>query len=146
MSRGGGRWKLVVGPREEVLVDRLRIADTYFARLRGMQFRPPLARGEGLLLVPCSSIHTLFVRGPMDVVYLDRSGAVLGVHHDVKPWRPFVPAPRKTYATLELPPGAPHVHKGASVLLVYPDRDGVIPPSSVRFLGGHPEHAVVPVS
>lgn len=141
-----GHWKLVVGPREEVFVDRLRIADSYLSRLRGMQFRPPLVRGEGLLLVPCSSIHTLFVRGPMDVVYIDRSGVVLGVHHDVKPWRPFVRSPRKTYATLELAPGSAHVHKGALLRLAGPAHIGVPPPNSVRFLCGPTDHAVVPIS
>ena len=42
------------------------------ARLKGFLGRRGLAPGEGLLIVPAGSIHTLFMRFPIDVVFLDQ--------------------------------------------------------------------------
>ncbi|HSC50426.1 MAG TPA: DUF192 domain-containing protein, partial [Gaiellaceae bacterium] len=46
-----------------------------------------LERGEGLLLSPSSSVHTFFMRFPIDVVFLDRTLRVVAVSADVRPWR-----------------------------------------------------------
>jgi len=70
-----------------VVVPRCRIADGFFSRLRGLLGRRGLEPGEGLLLSPSSSVHTLFMRFPIDVVFLDRGLRVVGVSAEVRPWR-----------------------------------------------------------
>ncbi|TVQ63010.1 MAG: DUF192 domain-containing protein [Phycisphaerales bacterium] len=135
-------WSLRILGTGDTVASRVTIADGFLSRLRGLQFRRPLGPGEGLLLVPCSSIHTMFVRGPIDAVFLDRSGAVLGVEHHISPWRPLVKAPRKTYATLELPAGGGRVHKGDRLQLDGRPPNGVSPPKSVRFITGRSLAAV----
>ena len=55
--------------------------------MRGLLGRDRLERGEGLLLRPASSIHTFFMRFPIDAVFVGRDGTVLGVEHELKPWR-----------------------------------------------------------
>lgn len=72
-------------------------------RLRGLLGRPPLRRGEGLLLDPCASVHTLGLRGPIDVVFLGARGDVLRVVPALRPWR--LAACRGARRVLELPPG-----------------------------------------
>jgi hypothetical protein len=54
-------------------------AGTWQQRLRGLIGRPPPAAGTGLLLEPCRAIHTIGLRGPIDVVFLDRRGFVVRV-------------------------------------------------------------------
>ncbi|SHI18942.1 Uncharacterized conserved membrane protein, UPF0127 family [Sporobacter termitidis DSM 10068] len=49
-------------------------------------FKPSLPSGQGLLLVPCSSIHTCFMRFTIDVVYLSKDYKVLGIE-TIAPWR-----------------------------------------------------------
>jgi hypothetical protein len=49
------------------VVDRLFVADSFAARLWGLQFRPSLAAGDGLLLYPCNSIHTCCMRFALDL-------------------------------------------------------------------------------
>lgn len=83
------------------IATRLLLADTYLTRLQGLQFRPPLTTAEALLLVPGSSIHSLFVRAPFDAVFLDRAARVLRVTPAIAPWRLRIPAPRHTHAVLE---------------------------------------------
>ncbi len=49
--------------------------------------RKGLASGEGLLIRPAASIHTFWMRFPIDVVFLDRSGVVVKLVPNLRPWR-----------------------------------------------------------
>ncbi len=64
------------------------LAATFWKRFAGLMFRRPLGCGEGLLLMPCSSIHMCFMRMALDVVYLDANFRVMAVERALKPWRP----------------------------------------------------------
>jgi uncharacterized membrane protein (UPF0127 family)/Flp pilus assembly protein protease CpaA len=79
------------------------IADTAFARMKGLLGRDQLAQGEGLLLRPASSVHTAFMRFPIDVAFLDRDMRVLKVKRDLGSWR--MAGARGAKAVLELPAG-----------------------------------------
>ena len=59
-------------------------AKGYFARLRGLLGRT-LQEDGGLLLTPCSAIHTIGMRYAIDAIYLDRQGRVLRIDEAVKP-------------------------------------------------------------
>jgi uncharacterized membrane protein (UPF0127 family) len=86
-----------------VACPRCVAADTPWRRLRGLIGRR-LGPGEGLLIRPASSIHTCFMRAPIDVVFLDRGGRVLRVAPALGPWR--LAWCRGAAAVLELPAGA----------------------------------------
>jgi uncharacterized membrane protein (UPF0127 family) len=88
----------------EVVCARCRLAESIWARTRGLLGWAGLEADEGMLIRPAGSVHTLFMRFPIDVVFLDRELAVLSVRDAVPPWR--VVAQRGAKATLELPPGA----------------------------------------
>jgi uncharacterized membrane protein (UPF0127 family) len=109
--------RLVNRDTGEVVVERLEIADTYWRRLAGLQFRRELQAGHGLLLVPCSSIHTCFMRFAIDLVAIDQTGEVAMVRHDVRPWR-AVAVRRGTRAVLELPRETAVVRSGDRLRLV----------------------------
>lgn len=115
----------------QTVVERLEIADRFLSRLIGLQFRRRLPPEAGLLLVPCSSIHTCFVRHPLDLVFLNLQGSVLEVRRHVRPWRIAI-GPRGTHALLELPAGAGQICPGQSLVLA--PVEGASPPPSVRFL------------
>lgn len=65
----------------------LRIASHFIARFAGLMLRAPLQRNHGFLLTRCPSVHTAFMRCPIDVVYLDEEGIVLKCVANLKPWR-----------------------------------------------------------
>jgi hypothetical protein len=88
---------------DRVVVERCLVADGMLTRMRGLLGRSELPRGEGILLRPAGSIHTFFMRFPIDVVFLDNSDTVVGVERRVKPWR--AAARRGAKAVLELPAG-----------------------------------------
>lgn len=76
-----------------ILADQLELADTFFTRLRGLMFRPPLLPGSALWLRPCNGVHMCFMRYPIDVLFLDRDLTVVQVVENLQPWRavPYVP-------------------------------------------------------
>ncbi len=82
-------WRLVSRASGKTVVARLQIADGFWSRLVGLQFRRALPPDAALLLVPCHSVHTCFVRFPLDVAFLDRHGAVLAIRRNLRPWRLF---------------------------------------------------------
>jgi uncharacterized membrane protein (UPF0127 family) len=83
--------------------ERCLVADSPLLRMRGLLGRRDLPAGEGVLLRPAGSVHTLFMRFAIDVVFLDRDGCVLRVAEAVPPWR-FAGA-RGARAVLELRAG-----------------------------------------
>jgi uncharacterized membrane protein (UPF0127 family) len=79
------------------------VAATVFTRLRGLLARPPLGRGEAMLIRPCNMIHTVGMRYCIDVVFLARDGTVLRVARSVGPRR--VRAHLRAQSVLELAAG-----------------------------------------
>lgn len=65
----------------------LRIATTWWARMRGLLFGREIAENEVLVLVPCHAIHTFGMRYRIDVAFLDASGMVLKAERALKKGR-----------------------------------------------------------
>lgn len=68
------------------LAERIESANTWKERTRGLIGRS-LTADEGLYIAPCSSIHTFFMPGPIDAVFLDAEGEALALYHSLPPWR-----------------------------------------------------------
>lgn len=87
-----------------VLGDRVTVARSPLARLRGLLGRSGLARGEGLLIRPCNGVHTWGMQFSIDVVFLDARDCVLRLEPSLPPRR-MVPWVRGARQALELPAG-----------------------------------------
>jgi uncharacterized protein len=92
----------IVRQNGEILCRRCTLADTPVSRFRGLMGRKHLADDEGMLLATWS-IHTSFMRFPIDAVFLDRSLSVVRVVSALKPWRLAVEW--SSHAVLELAAG-----------------------------------------
>ena len=68
--------RVVNRTREMLPGDQVRTASTFFPRFVGMLGTAAIADGEGLRIVPCRSVHTLGMRYPIDVAFLDARGAL----------------------------------------------------------------------
>ena len=91
-----------------VLCGNCVVAETMLRRARGLLGRAELPLGEGILLRPASSIHTFFMRFPIDVLFLDRNLVVRKVVHRLGPWRMAFGLGSKS--VLELPAGEAERH------------------------------------
>ncbi len=65
---------------------RIGVADSFFTRFCGLMGRRSLDPLDGLLLIPCNSVHMCFMRFAIDVVYLDKEYQVLKVVSHLHPW------------------------------------------------------------
>jgi len=72
---------------DRVVCERCDVADHLVARMRGLLGRSDLPQGEGMLLRPAGSVHTFFMRFPIDVVFLNEENEVVKVVHRLAPWR-----------------------------------------------------------
>ena len=99
------RAEIVTVVRSEggVVCERCVVAASPLRRLRGLLGRTFLPAGEGILLKPARSVHTFFMRFPIDVVFVDSQLAVVGIAAALPPWRAAVE--RRAFAVLELAAG-----------------------------------------
>jgi uncharacterized membrane protein (UPF0127 family) len=89
--------------RNTVVADCAHVADTSAARRTGLLKHERLDEGAGLWIVPCESVHTFFMKFPIDLVYLDERHKVCKVRGAVAPWR--ISACLTAHSVLELPSG-----------------------------------------
>ena len=92
----------LVGPHGQIVCERCYVAERSLPRIRGLIGWSELAPGEGMLLRPSWSIHTAFVRYPIDAVFLDDALAILAIAK-LKPFRAALRLGAS--AVLELPAG-----------------------------------------
>jgi hypothetical protein len=89
------------GPLEPL---EIRRADTFRRRLLGVRaWRDWESGAWGLLLPRCRVVHTLGLAWPIDVVFVSRAGAILGLRPRLAPNR--WAGCRFAWGALELPPG-----------------------------------------
>ena len=89
--------------RRTVLAQGAEVADTSAKRRTGLLKHSRLEPGDGLWIVPCESVHTFFMKFPIDLVYLDKTRKVRKVRKAVPAWR--LSACFSAHSILELPAG-----------------------------------------
>jgi uncharacterized membrane protein (UPF0127 family) len=94
---------LVNARTEHVVAEHVELADTRASRRRGLLGRSRLDPSRALILIPCFSIHTAFMRFAIDVVFVDRQGVVVRVVENIRPWRLSVGL--RAHAAIELAAG-----------------------------------------
>jgi uncharacterized protein len=96
--------------RGTTLAERIEVASSLWARFMGLMGRANLPAGDGLWLPHTNGIHMMFMRFPIDAVFVGRPGAdgsrqVLAVRERLPAWRGLVPLVRHADGVLELPVG-----------------------------------------
>lgn len=91
------------------LARKVRVASSFMLRLVGLLGTSQLPDGHGLLIQPGGGIHTVGMKYPIDVVFLDVGHMVLGIAAEVAPNRIRL-APRGCASVLELNAGAAARH------------------------------------
>jgi uncharacterized membrane protein (UPF0127 family) len=89
--------------RGEVIADRVQLAGAGRDRRKGLLGRDRLGSGEGLWIVPCEAVHTIGMRFPIDLVYLDRQKRIVKLRCNVGPWR--ISGCLRAHSVIELPAG-----------------------------------------
>ena len=91
------------GTRGVLIADRADIADTSAKRRTGLLKHTALNSGEGLWIVPCEAVHTIGMKFPIDVVFLDKKRKVLKITSEMRRWKMALCL--RAHSVLELPSG-----------------------------------------
>ena len=73
--------------QQRTLANMLMVADSFFRSLIGLMGRPGLDVGHGLWIIPCQSVHTFWMRFPIDVIFLDEHRKVIHLVENLRPFR-----------------------------------------------------------
>ena len=79
--------KLYNSTQNNLIADDVKIADNFISRTVGLISKKEILEPEGLLIKPCCSIHTFFMRFDIDVLFVNRKNEVIALCENVKPWR-----------------------------------------------------------
>ena len=90
--------------RQKVLANQAEEALGFLDRFVGLMGRRQLKIGDGLILSPCNSIHTFFMRMPIDALFLDDEGVLVKAYQRLAPWR-ATGLHRAARSVVELPAG-----------------------------------------
>ena len=90
----------------KMLAEELELATSLFALTAGLMFRRNLPPGNGLWLNPCNGIHMMFMRFPIDAVFLDSRERVRKVYRRLPQWWGVVWFVWGARSVLELPSGS----------------------------------------
>jgi uncharacterized membrane protein (UPF0127 family) len=101
-SRKPTRTRLLIGDDTTIAV--ATIADRPLARAVGLLGRSRFEQGDGLVIAPCDTIHTWFMRFPIDVLFVDQDGVVVRAIESLAPFNLASGRPRARM-TIELPAG-----------------------------------------
>ena len=78
---------LVNGRTDAVVATSVEVADTRRTRRKGLLGRASLDPASAMLITPCFSVHTAFMRFPIDVAFVDREGRAVRLVRALPPWR-----------------------------------------------------------
>jgi uncharacterized protein len=98
-----GRLALVNQRTEEALAERVEVAVTRRDRRKGLLGRTDFEGSSALIIAPCFSIHTMFMRFDIDAVFVDDDGRAVKVVRNLVPWR--IAANASAHAVVEFPAG-----------------------------------------
>jgi len=87
------------------LATTVKKADNFLTRLVGLLRRRSLGPEEALWLVPSKGVHTVGMRFPIDIIFLDRSNRVIDFVSGLAPNR-FSRLHASAHSVLELPRGS----------------------------------------
>lgn len=71
----------------EIVASKVKVAKSFEDRLIGLMFKSPLVEFDSLLILKCNSIHTCFMKYPLDIIFLDKDYKIKKIYRNLKPWR-----------------------------------------------------------
>ncbi len=90
--------------RKTSLGSRIRIADSPWQRIVGLLGTSKLEADDGLLIFPTQAVHTIGMKYPIDLIFLDRKQCAVGLRNSVVPNR-FSRIYWRAQCVIELPEG-----------------------------------------
>ena len=91
--------------RKSTIASKEEVARNPWQRMKGLLGREGLGPGQALLISRCQSIHMVFMKFPIDVIFCDGQNKVVGLCSKIQPFC-FSPIFLKASYAIELPAGS----------------------------------------
>jgi uncharacterized membrane protein (UPF0127 family) len=101
---GSGNWTMVNARTGRPVASSIELARTRTQRRRGLLGRDGLDAGSAFVLAPCHAVHTIGMRFPIDVAFVDDEGVVVKTVSHMGKWR--LTGARSATITIEMCAGA----------------------------------------
>ncbi|WP_078548224.1 DUF192 domain-containing protein [Litchfieldia alkalitelluris] len=89
---------------QTVIADNVGRAYSFIKRLKGLMFTKTLNSGTGLHIKPCLSVHTFFMKYPIDILYLNQNNEIVALDQAMSPGK-VGKVYRDVQSVIELPAG-----------------------------------------
>ena len=89
--------------KDILLADHIWKADTFWRRLKGLLGTRLLPIGYGIIIKPCSSIHTFGMNYPIDVLFVDGNHCIVKIVENMMPGKMSMAS--SSQYVVELPAG-----------------------------------------
>jgi len=96
--------KIINKNRNITLAENAVIAGTPLKRMIGLLGYRQFEQGQALIIKPCNSIHTFFMRFAIDVIFVDSNNKITKIIHNMRPFR-ISAIYLNALFTIELPAG-----------------------------------------
>jgi len=90
--------------RDIILLREAEVADTFWLRFRGLLGRPFLLSGTGLIIKPCKAVHTVGMKFPIDVAFVDGGNRICHIIGEMAAFR-FSSTIKEAAYVIEAPAG-----------------------------------------
>ena len=107
-------------PDGSIVAEPLEVAKSFVARGLGLMGRARLPENGGMLIHGCNGIHMMFMRFPIDAVFVDKKNVVVKTYRRLPPWIGLVPLVWRADKVAELPAGTidrHHISVGDQLLV-----------------------------
>ncbi len=88
--------------QDSLIAKNILVADSFWLKLKGLMGKATLPKETAMFFKGCPSVHTFFMRFPIDVVFLDKNMIVTAVVENLRPWRCTKPLQFKNYYCVEM--------------------------------------------
>lgn len=97
-------YRLIEVKTQKTVIQSVEECATLRSRVVGLLGRVSIKPGEAVWIHPCSGIHTWGMQFAIDVLYLDRSGKLIKIANNIRPWRMPLPC-MKAKSVVEMKAG-----------------------------------------
>lgn len=79
--------KLYNSTQNNLIAENVDVANSFFTRTLGLIPKNAISDNEGLIIKPCCSVHTFFMKFSIDVLFINRKNEVIALYENVRPYR-----------------------------------------------------------
>lgn len=79
--------KIYNSTQNNIISEEVKVAENFISRSVGLLSKRFLKEGESLVIKPCCSIHTFFMRFDIDVLFINKKNEIIALYENVKPWQ-----------------------------------------------------------